>query len=470
MDRPLAVALVVSGALFMELLDGTVISTALPQMAASFHENPVNLSAGMTAYLLTLAVFIPVSGWCADRFGSRTIFASAIGLFVGASILCGLSQTLPEFTAARILQGIGGAMMVPVGRLVVFRSTAKADLLRAMAFITTPGLIAPVLGPAIGGFITTYASWRWIFFLNIPLGIVGLGLTFALMTNQREATPRPFDLLGFALSGTSLALLMYGLDAFGRGDQGVAVIAGSLAAGAVLGVLALRHAQRHPHPMLDLSALRLKTFAIGLIWGGMPFRLVLGATPLLWPLLFQVGLGMSAFHAGLVILTCAAGDVSAKAFVNPAVRRFGFRTLLVGVTALIALCTLGFVAIGPATPLFASVVLLVLIGVLRSVNYTSMNALAYSDVTPAMMSSASTLVSTIQQLSFGIAVAFGALVLRGAALVHGRASLAFTLDDLHLTFGVMALVALLGAVNFARLQPNDGVAVSGHRGAEAQRA
>jgi len=461
--RALIVALIVSGALFMELLDGTVISTALPQIARSFNERPVDVNVGMTAYLLTLAVFIPVSGWVADRFGSRAVFASAIVLFTASSILCGLAQNLPEFTLARILQGIGGAMMVPVGRLVVLRNTAKADLLRAMAFITTPGLIAPVLGPPVGGFITTYASWRWIFYLNVPIGALGLLAVYLFMVEQREERTRPFDGLGFVLSGAALALLMFGFELLGRGDAGATSIVGCLGAGLAVGALAWRHANRHPDPLLDLAALRIPTFATALIWGGMAFRLVIGSQPLLWPLLFQVGMGMSPFASGMLILSCAAGDVAAKSFVNPVVRRYGFRVVLTANALLIAGCVAVFVAIGPGAPVVPLVLLLIAMGVFRSLTFTSVNALGYSDLPPELMTNAATLVSTIQQLSFGIAIAAGALLLHAATFVHGHAAANVTLDDLHLAFGVMAVVALFAAYNFWRLRPEAGVSVSGHR-------
>ena len=463
--RALIIALIVSGAMFMELLDGTVISTALPQIARSFHENPVDVNVGMTAYLLTLAVFIPASGWVADRLGSRTVFASAIVFFTLSSVLCGLAQNLPEFTIARILQGIGGAMMVPVGRMVILRNTAKGELLRAMAFITTPGLIAPVLGPPVGGFITTVASWRWIFFLNVPIGAFGLVMVFIYMTEQRAEGRRPFDGAGFLLSGSALATLMFGFELLGRGDAPLSAVATFLGAGLVLGALAWRHANRHATPMLDLSALRIRTFATALIWGGMAFRLVIGAQPLLWPLLFQVGMGMTPFTSGLLILTCAAGDVSAKSFVNPLVRRFGFRSVLTTNALLIAACVVAFAFIGPETPVFAIVPLLIAMGVFRSLTFTSVNALGYSDVRPELMSNASTLVSTIQQLSFGIAVAFAALLLRAATFVHGRTAQSVTIDDLHLAFAAMVVISLVAAYNFSRLRPDDGVAVSGHRAA-----
>src|SRR5580693_2031433 len=251
-----SIALVVAGAFFMENLDGTVIATALPQMAQSFHVGPVSLNVGMTAYMLTLAVFIPISGWIADRFGARTVFGGAIAVFTISSIFCGFCNGLGEFVVARIIQGVGGAMMVPVGRLVVLRSTEKQHLLRATAFITWPGLIAPVLGPPVGGFITTYASWRWIFFLNVPIGALGLLAVFLFMVEQREDRGRPFDALGFVLSGAGLALLMFGFELLGRGDTAGTTIAGVLGAGAVLAAFAWRHANSHPTPMLDLSALR----------------------------------------------------------------------------------------------------------------------------------------------------------------------------------------------------------------------
>jgi MFS family permease len=320
-----------------------------------------------------------------------------------------------------------------------------------------------VLGPPVGGFITTVASWRWIFFLNVPIGAFGLFMVFVYMVEQRADGHRPFDGAGFVLSGSALATLMFGFELLGRGETPLSAIATVLGVGLVLGVLAWRHANRHATPMLDLSALRIRTFATALIWGGMAFRLVIGAQPLLWPLLFQVGMGMTPFTSGLLILTCAAGDVSAKSFVNPLVRRFGFRSVLTTNALLIAVCVAAFVFIGPETPVLAIVPLLIAMGVFRSLTFTSVNALGYSDVRPELMSNASTLVSTIQQLSFGIAIAFAALLLRGATFVHGRTAQRVTIDDLHLAFAAMVVITLIAAYNFSRLRSDDGVAVSGHR-------
>ena len=286
----------------MENLDGTVIATAMPQMARSFGASPVDLNIGMTAYLLALAVFIPISGWLADRFGARRVFAGAIGLFTASSVLCGLSNGLWEFTAARVLQGLGGAMMVPVGRLVVLRTTAKQDLLRSIAYITWPGLAAPILGPPVGGFITTYASWRWIFLLNVPLGLLGVVLAHWLIPNSRSSQKRPFDWIGFILISAACVSLMYGLDLIGRHEIHRLTTGLLLVCSLALGVAAVWHVRRHPHPLIDLSSLRVPTFAVT-IWGGSLFRIAIGATPFLLPLMFQIGFGMNAFTSGLLVLS-----------------------------------------------------------------------------------------------------------------------------------------------------------------------
>lgn len=458
------IALIVSGALFMELLDGTVISTALPQMAHTFGVDPVDVSVGMTAYLLTLAVFIPISGWVADRFGAKTIFASAIVVFTLSSALCGLSQHLWEFTAARILQGIGGAMMMPVGRLVVLRGTEKRDLLRAMALITTPGLVAPVVGPAVGGFLTTYANWRWIFFLNLPLGALALALVAAYMTNLRDDVRRPFDAWGFVLSGSSLATLMYGFELVGRGDANLGPGAAFVAAGCVLGAIGFRHALRTPHPMLDVRILAIPTFAIPMLWAGLFFRIVIGAMPLLWPLLFQVGLGMTAFASGLLVLWCAAADVATKTIVNETVRRFGFRAVLIWCPAIVGATMAACAFFGPATPPALMAAVLACTGVFRSFQFTSMNAIGYADITPDRMSAATSLGATLQQISLGTGVAAGALVLHVAPALHAGSAHGFTIDDFRFAFLVMAGASFLSALLFTRIPHGAGAEVSGHRG------
>src|SRR5262245_17538830 len=325
-ERPVLVALLVAGAFFMENLDGTVIATALPQMANSFGASPVDLNMGMTAYMLTLAVLIPVSGWIADRVGARTVFSSAIALFTFASILCGMSNGLWQFTAARILQGIGGAMMVPVGRLVVLRITEKKDLMRSIAYITWPGLAAPVIGPPAGGFITTYLSWRWIFFLNVPLGIIGIFLALWWIKNDHEHAGR-FDWIGFALAGTACISFMYSLELLGQQVVRWPVAALFLGYGLLGGWIAVRHMRQTAHPLIEFSCLKAQTFAI-VIWGGSLFRVAISVSPFLLPLMFQLAFGMNAFQSGLLVLAMFAGNLLMKTVTSPVLRRFGFRTVL----------------------------------------------------------------------------------------------------------------------------------------------
>ncbi len=461
------IALTVAFAMFMEMLDGSVIATALPQMALTFHENPVNLGIGISAYMLTLAVFIPSSGWMADRFGAKKIFLSAIALFTIASVLCGISNSLVTFTLARILQGVGGAMMVPVGRLVVLRGTEKQDLVNMMQFISTPALIAPILGPPVGGFITTFSSWRWIFFLNIPIGILGLVLVAAFMADFAPDRRRSFDTLGFILTGLGLASLVFGIDQLGRPSMDLTFTLALIGGGAVVFALAIVHLLRTPQPLVDLSLFRIPTFAITTLFAGTGFRIVIGSLPFLWPLLFQVGFGMTAFASGAVIVTCAAGDFSMKFFSKRLLRRFGFRRTLVVNGALVALAVFGCAGFNETTPVVLIAALLFVIGVLRSVQFGSFNALTYGDVPPEKMSSASSLASTIQQMSFGLGVAFSALVLHLAVLWNGNRGQAFTVGDFHIAFAAAAALAALSGLAFIKLPADAGLDLSGHRGEES---
>ena len=461
--RPVLIALIVACAFFMEMFDGTVISTALPQMAKTFHQNPVSLSIGISAYLITLAVFIPASGWMADRFGSKTIFASAIVVFTLGSILCGLSNGLVPVTLARLFQGVGGAMMAPVGRLVVMRSGDKRDLIRLMQYVTTPGLIAPVLGPPVGGFITTYSSWRWIFFLNIPIGVVGLALVFAFMQNHVAEERRPFDFTGFVLSGAGLASLVFGLDQFAQPHEPVWRTVTLLGGGALLTALAFVHLRRAAHPILDLSLWKIPTFARGTLVGGTGFRVVVGTTLLLWPLLFQVGFGMTAFAAGLVIVACACGDFAMKAYAVRILRTFGFRRTLV-VNGLIATCAISLCATFTAsTPIVALLAVLFVIGLSRSVQFGAFNAMMYVDVPVARMSAATSLGSTIQQVAWSLGVAFATSLIGIIAALRHPGESRYVADDFRLAFIPVAVLALVSALDFIRLDPHAGAEATGHR-------
>src|ERR1700742_4084555 len=419
---PLYVTTLIAGAFFMEMLDGTIIATALPQMAHSFHSSAVSLNIGMTAYLLTLAVFIPISGWVADRFGSRSVFAAAIATFTAASLLCGASHTLAQFTLMRILQGIGGAMMVPVGRLIVLRTTPKDKLAAAIAYITWPGLTALVVGPPLGGFITTYASWHWIFFLNLPIGIAALILTLLWVENVRSGEKHPFDWLTFLLAGFASAGAVFGMEKLG--SEGVAwqVPVVVLALSVLSGVAAVVAAHRNPATsLIDLDSMKLKTYSLS-VYGASAFRIAVSVLPFLLPLMFQIAFGLNAFQSGLYLLALFAGDLTMKAFVIQALRRFGFRRLLIvngiitaGSMALFALLT-------PATPAFLVVGVLFLHGALRSMQFTCMTTLAYAEVPPERMSRANGFLSAVMQLSMGMGVAIGAVTLRMVAHAGGHSA------------------------------------------------
>ena len=454
-------ALIVSAASFMQQLDGTVIATALPQMANTFHETPVNVSIGMTAYLLTVAVFIPTGSWAADRIGSRTVFSGAIFVFTLGSVLCGFSESLWQFVGARILQAVGGALMVPVGRLVVLRMARKTELIQAMQFLTVPGLVAPVLGPPLGGFITSYASWRWIFFLNIPIGVIGLIAVFIFMKNDREDAARPFDRAGFVLSGAGFAALLFGFNALGRGGGFLAMDLGLIGVGGLLLAFAVRHARRAANPLLDLSPLRFSSYARA-IAGGSLFRAAIGAMPFLLPLLFQVGFGMTAFVSGLLVMVCTIGDLSAQAFIRRIIRRLGFRSVTIFGGVATAAVTATFALFDAHTATIVLVVSLVVVGIIRSCSITAMNTLAFSDIPQTQMSAASILSSTIQQMSFGVGVAVAALALRGAVYFRGQTDQSLEVADFQVAILAIALISGLSALAFVGLKKDAGAEISGH--------
>jgi EmrB/QacA subfamily drug resistance transporter len=466
-DRSRLIAFIVAVAFFMENLDGTAIATALPQMALSFGVTPAHLSIGITAYLVTLAIFIPISGWIADRYGARTVFSAAIAVFTIASVFCGVSSGLMQFILARIVQGIGGAMMVPVGRLVVLRTTPKNQLIRAIATITWPGLIATVIGPPVGGFITTYFSWHWIFLINVPIGLVGIALVRRFVANFRSEKHQPLDLAGFLLGATCLSCLMYGVELLGREDANWSKAAIFLLLSLGFGWLTLRQERRTDSPIFDFSLLKIPTYSLPLLAGSLTV-VAIGAAPFLLPLMFQAGFGMSPFESGLLVLVYAAGNLLMKTVTTPTLKRFGFRNVLLTNTPLIALFAIACGYLGADTPVPVIATVLLGAGLVRSMQFTSLNTLAFSDVPVESMSSASMMYSTFQQLAFGVGIAFAAVALRFATMIRGDTH-GYQPSDFRVAFGVVAAAALLSLPPYLRLGRNAGIEVSGRHQRSAAR-
>jgi EmrB/QacA subfamily drug resistance transporter len=460
-QKPTAVSILVATAFFMENLDGTVIATALPDMGKSFHVSPVDLNIGMTAYLLMLAVFIPISGWVADRFGARHVFVSAIAVFTISSVLCGLSSGIWTFTGARVIQGIGGAMMVPVGRLVVLRTTEKHNLIDAITFITWPGLIAPVVGPPVGGFITTYFSWHWIFFLNVPLGIIGMALSSLLIPNLKEDKVKPFDWIGFVLSASACVSFVYGMELVGRVSAPWKPTVIYLVCGVTLGVLSVVYFRRIAAPLLNLGLLRINTFAITLS-GGSLFRIAISVSPFLLPLMFQVGFGLNAFQSGILMLGLFTGNLSMKTVVTPILRRFGFRSVLTTNGILNGICMAGCALLFSRTPTTVILLVLFLNGLSRSMQFTALGTLAFADIPKPDLSSATSFFSMITQMSMGMGVAVGAIALRVAGFLE-RSSGAPTTKEFHIAFLLVAILTVVATLDCFTLAPEAGAAVSGHR-------
>jgi EmrB/QacA subfamily drug resistance transporter len=452
------IPLIVACALFMENLDSTVIATALPTIAADFGESPVRLSLAITCYLFSVAVFIPISGWVADRFGARRVFRLAIAVFVVGSILCGFATSVWELVLARILQGMGGAMMVPVGRLVLLRATAKADLVRAMAWLTVPALLGPVLGPPLGGFITTYVSWRWIFWINVPIGVLGILLVSLLIPDLRDERPPPLDLRGFLLSAVGLLGLVSGFETAGRDLVPAGVTLLLLAAGGLGVGLYVRHARRARHPPIDLALLQVPTFRASVV-GGFLFRVGIGAIPFLLPLMFQAAFGLSAFNSGVLTFAAAAGAMLMKITAAPILKLFGFKRVLIAN----ALISSAFIALNglfePTTPHLVILGVLLAGGFFRSLQFTSINTLGYADIERERMSRATSFASMMQQLSLTVGVGTGALLLNLSMATRGDAHLAP--GDFTLAFFIVAILAALSALAYVPLAADAGAEVSG---------
>jgi EmrB/QacA subfamily drug resistance transporter len=457
LNRPLAI--LVAGAFFMENLDGTIIQTALPAIGRDFGLRAVDVNIAITAYLLSVAVSVPLGGWLADRLGVRAVFIGAIGLFTVASLACGLSDDVVVLCVLRVLQGVGGALMVPVGRLAVLRVTHPRDLLAAVAYLTWPGLLSPVIAPALGGLLTDTVGWRWIFFVNVPIGVVLLlaGLRLVPRSDLRER--RGFDVVGFVLLGVGLVTLLLALEAIG----GTTPDAGPVAALSIIAVAALAAAvlwmRRARHPLLSFRSLSIPTFRASNVGGGV-YRLVISALPFLYTLLFQVGFGWSASLAGVLVVAVFVGNLGVKPFTSSIIRRFGFRTTIIGCSVAGAALSVAFVFTDATTPVPVLVAALVVAGAFRSIGFTAYNSIQFADVPQELTSGANTFAATTQQIAIGFGVAVAALAVRAmitlaGAVAPGSASLGY-----RWAFGAVAVLLLYPVIETALLPRHAGAVVA----------
>jgi EmrB/QacA subfamily drug resistance transporter len=452
----------VAVALFMEHLDATVVNTAAPTMAASLAVEPLGLKGVLTSYTLALAVFIPISGWAADRFGTRRVFQAAILLFVLGSLLCGFSVNVPMLVASRLLQGAGGAMMTPVGRLALVRTFPRTEMIAAMNYVVIPALVGPLVGPFLGGLIVHWFPWRVIFFINVPLGLVGLWLTRRWMPDFSDADTPPIDWSGFLLFGSGVLALSYVLEVLGEHSWSYTATAQMLAVALALLGLYGWHSRRTRSPLLDLSLLRIRTFRVSVV-GGFVTRLGIGGMPFLLPLLYQVGLGFHPWQAGLLTMPQAAAAIGMKLLSGPVLARFGHRQVLRVNTVVMGVCIAGFALVGPGTPIWAVVLLSLAQGLASSIQFTSINSLVYADVSDAAASRAGSIASTAQQLALSFGVAVGTVAAAWfLADVPQHDRLAFV-QGLHRAFIVLGALTALSSLSFATLHPEDGSNVSRHR-------
>jgi EmrB/QacA subfamily drug resistance transporter len=452
-------ALIVAAALFMENLDGTIIATALPQIAHDLGVAPLKVNLAITSYLLSLSIFIPVSGWMADRFGARRVFSSAILTFMAGSLACALADSLTTLVLARILQGMGGAMMVPVGRLVILRAVPKNELIKALTYLTIPALLGPVLGPPLGGFLVTYYDWRWIFLINIPVGILGLILSQIFIPPIKAANVARLDGIGFALTGCGLAALVFAFEAMGRSTLSNLTLILIAAAGAGSLLLYARHAQRVPAPIIHLGLLKVATYRLAIL-GGSLFRIGIGALPVLLPLMLQLGFGLSAFASGLITFASAVGALVMKGATQFVLRRYGFRRVLIVNGVMSGLVMAGYALFDPAMPHAVIFVALLLGGMIRSLQFTALNALSYADIGEPAMSSASTFSAMMQQLSLSLGAGTAALALHVTLSMSGGEVL--TAADFQPAYLLVGGIVVASALLFTILPKTAGANVSGN--------
>jgi EmrB/QacA subfamily drug resistance transporter len=450
---------VVATALFMEQLDSTIVNTAVPSMAESLHVTPLSLKAVVASYVLSLAVFIPVSGWIADRYGTRRVFAAAIAIFTISSVFCGLAASVPQMVSARVLQGVGAAMMMPVGRLTVIRTFPKAELLQAMNFVIMPALIGPLLGPTVGGLIVHWLSWRDIFFLNVPIGVIALWLIHSYMPDYYGDASHPLDFVGLILFGSGTAVLSWLLEIFGEHQI-------DYQTGAVLFLLSVsllvaywRHALKAPYPLLHIALLQVRTFRVSVV-GGFITRLGVGGLPFLTPLLYQIGLGLPAWQSGLLMMPTAAAAMVMKLISTRVLKRFGYRNVLIVNTVMIGISISLYSLVGPKTPLPIIVLIGLALGFFNSLQFSSMNSMAYADIEANESSMASTIASSFQQISMSFGLACGSLVTAWYLGGVSQADQSAVVGALHKAFLTLGGLTIASSLSYWTLRANDGESIS----------
>jgi EmrB/QacA subfamily drug resistance transporter len=453
----LLIPLVVASGFLMEQIDSTIITTAIPQMARELDTTVLRMNLAITAYVLTLAVFIPVSGWFADRFGARRIFTLALLVFTVSSVLCGMAESFGMLVATRALQGLGGAMMTPVGRLILLRSFPRSQLFTAMIYMSFPALLGPVIGPLLGGLLTSYVSWRWIFFINIPFGIAGIALALRYIGETRSSNPVRFDFQGFLLVGAGLALVQFAIENMSRPFVPVAVLIGGIVLAVLLFAGFVRHARNTQHPAVDLTLYRFRSFRISTVFGGL-CRIGINGVPFLLPLMLQVGFGMSPIQSGSLTFFTAVGALAIRPISTPLLRGLGFDRVLIGSAVVGSAVIAGFALITPQTPQWVMAIYIIVFGLVRSVQFMSSNTLSYSDMPAEQLSRATSLGGVMQQLTVSFGVSFAATLLGLAA----EAGHVLTVADFHQVFLLIAIIPLLGIPGFLFLKPEDGAKVSGH--------
>ncbi|WP_353062237.1 DHA2 family efflux MFS transporter permease subunit [Tunturibacter psychrotolerans] len=451
----------VAVAFFMESLDTTILNTAVPAISAALGVAPLSMKAVLASYTLSLAVFIPISGWMADRFGTRRVFASAIGLFTVGSFLCGISGSIHLLVACRILQGCGGAMMVPVGRLTLVRTFAKADLLRTMSFVSIPALVAPMLGPIAGGLIVGYLHWRFIFFLNIPIGVVGLILVYIHLPDYREEISHRLDVVGLILFGSGIALLSYILEIFGEHTLSAREMSGLLVLSALLLAGYGVHAKKLTFPLLQLKLFTIRTFRAA-VSGSFFTRLGIGGVPFLLPLLYQVGLGFTPIESGLLVMPQAIAAMSMKTVMPRLLRRVGYRGVLISNTLILGFLLIAFATIGPRTPVWVIILQAFLYGAFTSLQYTSMNTLVYADIADQDTSSASSIASTMQQMSISFGVAIAGLA-TAFFIPSTHSNKTEMIEGIHKALISLGILTIASTIVFRSLKTGDGDDVSQHK-------